>query len=144
MSALLSTWIQAGWKSCTGNIPSHRDQEVQNNIFGQLGHVNCFFKILLVHFQPKCANVNAVSYCEMLGKLHSAICQKYQGLLTHSILLYHNKARLHTLWLITAETELWWDVLEHPFYSPDLASSNFHLFGPLKTHLASQYFSSNG
>jgi hypothetical protein len=33
-----------------------------------------------------------------------------------------------------------WEVLEHPPYSPDLASSDFHLFGPLKHHLSADHF----
>jgi hypothetical protein len=33
-----------------------------------------------------------------------------------------------------------WEVLEHPPYSPDLASSDFHLFGPLKCHLSAEHF----
>jgi hypothetical protein len=28
-----------------------------------------------------------------------------------------------------------WEVLGHPTYSPDLAPSDFHLFGPLKHHI---------
>jgi hypothetical protein len=31
--------------------------------------------------------------------------------------------------------ELKWELLEHPPYSPDLAPSDFHLFGPQKTTL---------
>jgi len=27
---------------------------------------------------------------------------------------------------------MYWEVLPHPAYSPDLATSDFHLFGPLK------------
>jgi histone-lysine N-methyltransferase SETMAR len=33
-----------------------------------------------------------------------------------------------------------WEVLEHPPYSPDLAPSDFHLFGPLKHHLSAKHF----
>jgi hypothetical protein len=33
-----------------------------------------------------------------------------------------------------------WDFLEHPPYSPNLAPSNFHLFGPLKHHLLDEHF----
>jgi hypothetical protein len=33
-----------------------------------------------------------------------------------------------------------WEVLEHPPHSPDLAPSNFHLFGPLKHHLSDEHF----
>jgi histone-lysine N-methyltransferase SETMAR len=33
-----------------------------------------------------------------------------------------------------------WEVLDHPPYSPDLASNDFHLFGLLKHHLSAEYF----
>jgi hypothetical protein len=32
-----------------------------------------------------------------------------------------------------------WEFLEHPLYSPDLAPSDFRLFGPLKHHLSARY-----
>ena len=32
------------------------------------------------------------------------------------------------------------EVLKHPPYSPDLAPSDFHLFGPTKKHLGGQKF----
>jgi hypothetical protein len=37
-----------------------------------------------------------------------------------------------------------WEVLDHPPYSPDLAPSDFHLFGPLKKHLGGRLFSTDG
>jgi histone-lysine N-methyltransferase SETMAR len=33
-----------------------------------------------------------------------------------------------------------WEDLEHPLYSPDLAPSDFRLFGPLKRHLSVEHF----
>jgi hypothetical protein len=33
-----------------------------------------------------------------------------------------------------------WDILDHPPYSPDLASSDFHMFLRLKKHLAGEKF----
>jgi histone-lysine N-methyltransferase SETMAR len=36
-----------------------------------------------------------------------------------------------------------WEVLEHPPYSPDLATSDFHLFGPLKKHLGGRRFATD-
>ena len=49
------------------------------------------------------------------------------------MLLLRDNARPHTS-LETWEsiTKLDWTVLPHPPYSPDLAPSDFHLFGPLK------------
>jgi hypothetical protein len=32
------------------------------------------------------------------------------------------------------------EALEHPPYSPDLAPSDFHLFGPLKHYLSAEHF----
>jgi hypothetical protein len=36
-----------------------------------------------------------------------------------------------------------WTVLPHPPYSPDLAPSDFHLFGPMKDGLCGQHFPDN-
>jgi histone-lysine N-methyltransferase SETMAR len=37
-----------------------------------------------------------------------------------------------------------WEVLDHLPYSPDLAPSDFHLFGPLKKHLSGRRFATDG
>jgi hypothetical protein len=37
-----------------------------------------------------------------------------------------------------------WEVLDHPPYSPDLAPSDFHLFGPLKKHLGGRQSATDG
>jgi len=39
--------------------------------------------------------------------------------------------------------KLKWNVLPHPQYSPDLAPSDYHLFGPLKEHLGGKRFCTN-
>jgi histone-lysine N-methyltransferase SETMAR len=36
-----------------------------------------------------------------------------------------------------------WELPEHPPYSPDLAPSNFHLFGQLKNRLDGKCFADN-
>jgi len=58
--------------------------------------------------------------------------------------LLHDNATPHT----AAQTREWlerykWDVLCHPPYSPDLAPSDFYLFGPLKRHLSGQTFTTD-
>ena len=37
--------------------------------------------------------------------------------------------------------QLKWEAMEHPAYSPDLAPSDFHLFGPLKNAFHGRRFS---
>ena len=62
--------------------------------------------------------------------------------MSNEILLLHEKARPHTA-AHTLETlkQLKWEAMEHPAYSPDLAPSDFHLFGPLKNALRGRRFS---
>jgi len=38
---------------------------------------------------------------------------------------------------------IFYEVLPHPPYSPDLAPSDFHLFGSLQEFLGGQYFSTD-
>ena len=39
--------------------------------------------------------------------------------------------------------KLKWNVLPHPPYSPDLAPSDYHIFGPLEEHLGRKSFHNN-
>jgi len=59
-------------------------------------------------------------------------------------LLLHDNARPHVAQLThDVLSDLGWETLEHPPYSPDLSPSNYNLFGPLKEALGGQRFSSN-
>ena len=97
---------------------------------------------ILVHFQEKDQIVTSARYSDMLvNELKSAIGSKRQGLLSKRVLLLHNNARPHTA-AHTMDTlcALKFEVLKHPPYSPDLAPSDFHLFGLVKEHLRDQKF----
>jgi transposase len=55
--------------------------------------------------------------------------------------LFHDNARPHTAAHTVATLRaLKFEVLKHPPYSPDLAPSDFHLFGHLKEHMLGQNF----
>jgi histone-lysine N-methyltransferase SETMAR len=57
------------------------------------------------------------------------------------VLLLHNNALPHTsLSTHKAITRVRWTVLPHPAHSPDLASSNYHLFGPVKDALCGCHY----
>ena len=66
-------------------------------------------------------------------ELKPAIRSKRSGKRSKEILLLQDNAHHHTA-AHTLETlkQLKWQAMEHPAYSPDLAPSDFHLFGPLK------------
>ncbi|GBO20305.1 Mariner Mos1 transposase [Araneus ventricosus] len=97
--------------------------------------------LLLVDFHTCGATLNASSYWATLDRLHKAFRRKRPGLLSKGVLLLHDNAQQHTD-LVTRylKQPFRWNVLEHPLYSPDLAPSYFHLFGPLKKHLAGRHF----
>ena len=44
---------------------------------------------------------------------------------------------------MTAATECGFEILPHPPYSPDMASSDFYLFQKLKSHLCGTQYGSN-
>ncbi|GFO43051.1 histone-lysine N-methyltransferase SETMAR [Plakobranchus ocellatus] len=78
----------------------------------------------------------ASRYCSTLDLLKEAIRRKRPGLLRRGVVLQHDNATPHSANL----TQQWlqrygWEILPHPAHSPDLAPSDFHLFGPLKRHL---------
>ena len=45
--------------------------------------------------------------------------------------------------VMTAATECGFEILPHPPYSPDMASSDFYLFPKLKSHLRGTQYGSN-
>lgn len=89
--------------------------------------------------------INSQYYCNMLeNKVKPAIRTKRRGLLTKGVILLHDNARPHTA-QITQQCiqKLGWEILPHPPYSPDLAPSDYHMFGPLKEALRGKKFRSN-
>lgn len=97
--------------------------------------------VIHLEFLPPGTTITARTYCQTLDRLREAIRRKRPGALREGVLLLHDNARPHTAQLTRDHvTRFNWEVLEHPAYSPDLAPSDFHLFGPMKKHLQGQRF----
>ncbi|GFO19770.1 histone-lysine N-methyltransferase SETMAR [Plakobranchus ocellatus] len=97
--------------------------------------------VILLDILPQGQCINAARYCSTLDRLKEAIRRKRPGLLRRGVVLQHDNATPHSANL----TQQWlqcygWEILPHPAHSPDLAPSDFHLFGPLKRHLGGMAF----
>ena len=97
--------------------------------------------VILLDILPQGQCINAARYCSTLDRLRDAIRRKRPGLLRRGVVLQHDNATPHSANL----TQQWlqrygWEILPHPAHSPDLAPSDFHLFGPLKRHLGGMAF----
>ncbi|GFO12178.1 histone-lysine N-methyltransferase SETMAR [Plakobranchus ocellatus] len=81
------------------------------------------------HIGGQC--INAARYCSTLDRVKEPILRKRLGLLRRGVVLQHDNATPHSANL----TQQWlqrygWEILPHPAHCPDLAPSDFHLFGP--------------
>lgn len=101
--------------------------------------------VLYVDFLRTQRTINAVYYSNLL-KTHvkPAYRSKRRSIPARSAILLQDNARPHTARLtLDTISELGWEVLEHPPYSPDLSPCDYHMFGPLKEALGGQRFNTD-
>jgi len=94
---------------------------------------------------PSGNTVTNATYADLFkNHLRPAIKSKRRGLLSTGVLLQHDNARPHTARLTVATIQnLSFECLPHPPYSPDLAPSDFHVFGSLKEVMGGKSFRSD-
>ena len=94
---------------------------------------------------PRGNTVNSATYADLLkNDLRPAIKSKRRGLLSTGVLLQHDNARPHTARSTVATIQdLSFECLPHPPHSPDLAPSDFHVFGPLKKAMGGKSYRSD-
>jgi len=96
---------------------------------------------ILIEFLEPGKTINAARYVQTLLKLHRAWRDKHPG---KKVILQHNNARPHNALLTLEKIEnVGWEVLSHPPYSPDLAPSDYHLFGFVKNRMQGQHYKTN-
>jgi histone-lysine N-methyltransferase SETMAR len=90
---------------------------------------------ILKHYQEKEQTVNSKIYPAMLkDKLKPAHCNNRE-VQSKIVLLCHDHARRHVAAAIAKSIQHHKpEVLPNAPYSPDLTPSDFHAFGPLKSH----------
>ena len=100
--------------------------------------------VILVDFMFKGATINSDVYIDKLKKLKARIRRVRPALEMSKVLLQHGNARPHTsLKIREVVSSFGWTTISHPPYSPNLAPSDFHLFGLLKENLRGRRFSSD-
>jgi histone-lysine N-methyltransferase SETMAR len=99
--------------------------------------------VLMVKFMQQGTTLSEV-YCETPKGLCRAKQNKRHKMLTYSVVLLHDNAHPHTAARTQALLEHFsWELFDHPCYSPDLASSGYHLFTYQKNWLGSKHFNNN-
>jgi len=90
--------------------------------------------VILEHYMSRGNTVTSAMYADLLkNHLPPAIKSKQRGRLSTGVLLQHDNARPHTARsAVTTTQDLSFECLPHPPYPPDLAPSDFNVFGPLK------------
>ncbi|XP_054744462.1 histone-lysine N-methyltransferase SETMAR-like [Anastrepha obliqua] len=86
--------------------------------------------------------INSCVYCQQLDKLKTAINEKRPELINRKGVIFHqDNATPHTASVPRQKLKkLGWELLMHPQYSSDYASSDYHLFRYLQTSLNGKTF----
>jgi len=94
--------------------------------------------LILAKFLEPGQTITAARYVQTLHKLRFALRDKHPG---RNIIIVHDNACPHTAHLTSeAIAKMGWEVLPHPSYSPDLAPSDYHLFGFVKDQLRGHHY----
>ena len=98
-------------------------------------------EILSIDFKERNTTVNAAYYVSLLHKLCEANKEKRRGMLSHGVHLLHDNAPVHMAAVAKAAVkECGFEEIEHPSYSPNLATSDYYLFSKLKKDLRGKKF----
>jgi histone-lysine N-methyltransferase SETMAR len=93
--------------------------------------------VLFVYFLPQGSTINTGVYCDILKKMRCVIQNKWRGMLSWGVVMFHDNARPHTAAATqNLITTFGWEQIDYPPYSPELAPSDFHLLLHLKSFLA--------
>ncbi|UYV78051.1 hypothetical protein LAZ67_15003310, partial [Cordylochernes scorpioides] len=104
--------------------------------------INAVENLILEDRKISWQRMNSDLYCGIfVNKLKPGIRNKRRGKLSKGVLFLHDNARPHTSCkTVSTIIKLGFEVLEHPAYSPDLAPSDYFLFGLLNKELNGKRF----
>lgn len=101
--------------------------------------------IVHLDFLPDGETINADYYCRILQDVHHHLRHRRRGKKARGILFHQDNARPHTARRTMDKiSELHWELISHPPYSPDLAPSDYALFPHMKSFFRGRRFSTRG
>ncbi|UYV62812.1 SETMAR, partial [Cordylochernes scorpioides] len=133
------SWVKPGHASTSTAKPNIHGKKLMLCIWwDQLGVI--YYELL----QPN-ETITGERYQQQLMRLSRALkIKRPLYAKRHDKVIYqHDNARPHVAKVVKETLEaLQWDVLPHPLYSPDIASSDYHMFRSMTHGLAEQHFTS--
>ena len=94
--------------------------------------------LILAEFLERGQIITAARYVQTLHKVLRTLRDTRPR---RNIIILHDNARPHAVCFKSeAIAKIGWEVLPHPSYSPDLAPSDYHLFGFVKDQLRGQRY----
>ena len=98
--------------------------------------------VLYHELLPENQTINSNKYCSQLDQLKAALDEKRPELVNRKCIIFHQHNTRPHVSLMTRQKllQLGWEVLIHPPYSPDIASSDFHLFWSLQNSFNGKNF----
>ncbi|KFD64881.1 hypothetical protein M514_22909, partial [Trichuris suis] len=98
--------------------------------------------ILLIDYMEDGGTITGKYYANLLLQLREEIKEKRRRKLSRKVLLQHDNAPARRAKVaLAAIQQCGFGQIDHPSYSPDLAPSDYFLFGNLKQHLRGTVFS---
>ena len=101
--------------------------------------------VLFTEYLPRGITINGPCYASIIERLHSVIVEKGRDKVSRGMVFLHDNAPIHKCKIVQAAAirPAGFIELNHPAYSPDIASSDYHLFSNLKKFLQLKNFSSD-
>ena len=99
--------------------------------------------IIIIDLLPSNSTVTKGLYCEQPDRLNTNI-KELRPQIGQARFLHDNAPAHRTKMTSEKLTNLGWEVLPHPSYSPDLAPTDYQLFRALHNHIANNKFKDDG
>ena len=97
--------------------------------------------VVFLELLPRNETINLDVYCRQLNKLNAEVKEKLPKLVNRKgVIFHHENATPYKSLATRKKLRLCWEVMLHPPYSPDLATSDYYLFQSLQNSLNGKTF----